>query len=58
VAKTATGLSILVQEGTAILPAVPLSLEPETVTDVFTVGGLNAPKAIDVVVAPTLKRNQ
>jgi hypothetical protein len=51
-------VSILVQEGTAILPAVPLSLETETVTDVFTVGGLNAPKAIDVVVAPTLKRNQ
>jgi hypothetical protein len=58
VAKTATGVSILVQEGTAILPAVPLSLEIETVTDVFTVGGLNAPNAIEVVVAPTLKRNQ
>ncbi len=54
---TAKELTIVAQEETALLPATSLSLEPQTLTDVFTVGGLHAPKAIEVVAAPNAKHD-
>ena len=57
VEETAKELTIAAQEGTALLPATSLSLGPQTLTDVFTVGGLHAPDAIEVVVAPNVKRD-
>lgn len=51
VAGSARALAIAIHGGAAAIAPQPLSLSPQTLTDIFVVGGLTAPQAIEIVVA-------
>lgn len=47
----AVEVAIATPTGTAATSPVPLQLKPETLTDIFVIGGLNAPQPLEIVVA-------
>ncbi len=44
-------VAIATPEGTAATSPVPLQLKAKTLTDIFVIGGLNAPQPLEIVVA-------